>query len=282
MRCTDPPLMAHYWDLELRGGLDLNRLIREAAFSLGYNLTPKVSDADVLGLINSLRPRQCGRSLIRIGADSDGGYLIPDDLDGIEYCFSPGVNVMSAFEDQLADRHIRSFLADHSVNGPPVSRPEFVFDRKYIGANDSDTCMTLGSWKQRYLPEYRADLLLQMDIEGGEYEAILSTPDDILRQFRIAVIEMHWLERLFDPFAFRIMNACFQKLLSRFYVVHLHPNNCGGCVREDDIEVPHVMEMTFYNRDRAPPGEFCTQFPHSRDADNCSGLPTLPLPECWR
>ena len=30
-----------------------------------------------------------------IGGAGDGGYLVPDDLDGIEYCFSPGVNLIS-------------------------------------------------------------------------------------------------------------------------------------------------------------------------------------------
>jgi hypothetical protein len=29
--------------------------------------------------------------LMRLGADHDGGYLIPNDLDGITACFSPGV-----------------------------------------------------------------------------------------------------------------------------------------------------------------------------------------------
>jgi hypothetical protein len=264
------------------GGSQLNRLIREAAFSLGYCLTPQVRDADVLRLIRSLRPRQCGRQLIRIGAEGDGGYLIPDDLDGIEYCFSPGVDAMAAFESQLADRHIKSFLADYSVSGPPVSRPEFVFDRKYIGANNNETYMTVGSWMQKYLADYTKDLIFQMDIEGAEYEAMLSTPLEVLRQFRIIVVEMHWLERLFDPFAFRIMQACFERLLSQFYVVHLHPNNCAGCVRKEGIEVPHVMEMTFYNRERAPAGDFCAEFPHPLDADNCPGLASLPLPACWR
>jgi methyltransferase FkbM-like protein len=260
----------------------LNRLIREAVFSLGYCLTPKVHDADVLRLIRNLRPRHCGRPLIRVGAEDDGGYLIPDDLAGIEYCFSPGVSRVAAFESQLADRNIKSFLADHSVSSPPLIRPEFTFDRKYVGATDSETCMTIAAWKHKYLAGYNHDLILQMDIEGAEYEALLSTPEQILRQFRIMVVEMHWLERLFDPFGFRIMNACFEKLLKQFYVVHLHPNNCAGCVRKDGIEVPHVLEITFYNGDRAPAGEFCTQFPHPLDADNCLGLPTLPLPPCWR
>ena len=260
----------------------MKRLLRDAAFSLGYCLTPRVLNANVLRLIRSLRPRECGHPLIRIGAGGDGGYLIPDDLDGIEYCFSPGVNTTAAFEEDLAARNIGSFLADHSVSAPPLLRPEFVFDQKHIGATTSDTSMTLNTWKDKYLANYSQDLILQMDIEGSEYEVILNVSDEVLSLFRIIVVEMHWLERLFDPFAFQIMNACLEKLLSRFYVVHLHPNNCGGCLRKDGIEIPHVMEMTFYNRNRAPAGQFRTDFPHPLDADNCSRLPALPLPACWR
>jgi hypothetical protein len=271
------------WHLRRRrDGGPLNRLIREAVFSLGYCLTAKVRDTEILQLIRSLRSRSCARPLIRIGAAADGGYLIPDDLDGIEYCFSPGVNVIASFEDQLADLNIKSFLADHSVSAAPLQRSEFLFDQKHVGANNTETSMTLGAWKDKYLAGYGQDMILQMDIEGGEYEAILSTPDEVLKQFRIIVLEVHWLERLFDPFAFRIMSACFQKLLSQFYVVHLHPNNCGGCVRKEGIEVPHVMEITFYNRGRAPPGPPSTAFPHPLDADNCPRLPSLPLPACWR
>lgn len=260
----------------------MNRLIREAAFSLGYNLTPKVRDTDVLRLIRSLRPRHCGRPLVRIGAPADGGYLLPDDLADLEFCFSPGVSGIAEFENQLAVRGIRSFLADRSVTGPPIVRREFVFDRRHIGAIDNDTHMTLATWKQKYLPHYDHDLLLQMDIEGAEYEVLLSAPEQVLRQFRIIIVEMHWLERLFDPFAFRIMNACLEKLLKQFYVVHLHPNNCGGRIVRDGIEVPHVMEITFYNRARAVPQDFCATFPHPLDADNCHRLPALPLPACWQ
>jgi hypothetical protein len=250
--------------------------------SLGYTLAPRVADAEVLALIRSLRARDCGVPLIRIGAKADGGYLIPDDLAGIEYCFSPGVNYTADFENELANRDIRSFLADYSVERPPLMRPEFVFDRKFIGASDDGNFMTLAAWKDKYLPGYERELLLQMDIEGAEYQVLLSTPLALLASFRIIVLELHWLDRLFDPFAFALMKACFEKLLSRFHVVHAHPNNCSGSSAHGGIEIPEVMELTFYNRSRAAAGAYRRDFPHPLDVDNCSGRPPLVLPRCWR
>ena len=256
--------------------------LRRAAFSRGYTLAPKVADAEVLELIRRLRPRSCAAPLIRVGGDGDGGYLIPDDLEGIEYCFSPGVNRTADFENELADRNIRSFLADYSVDRPPLSRPEFVFDRKFIGARTDEIFMTLGDWKQKYLPEYRGDLLLQMDIEGGEYEVFLNAATELLSSFRIIVVELHSLEWLFDRFAFSIMKSCFDKLLSRFHVVHAHPNNCRGMIMHRGIGIPEVMEMTLYNRSRGEAGGYRSDYPHALDADNCKARPSLTLPECWR
>jgi hypothetical protein len=249
--------------------------------SRGYTLAPKVRDTEVLELIRRLRPRSCSAPLMRVGGNADGGYLIPDDLDGIEYCFSPGVSDTAAFEDELANRNIRPFMADYSVAGPPVARPEFVFDRKFIGASDHGAFMTLSTWKDKYLNGYPGDLLLQMDIEGGEYEVILSTPAALLASFRIIVLELHSLERLFDPFAFGIMKSCIEKLLNHFYVVHAHPNNCSGMLRHNDLEIPEVMEMTFYNRDRGNGGDFRVDFPHTLDVDNCKRRPPMALPNCW-
>ncbi len=258
------------------------RLLRRLAFRRGYTLARRVSDADVRNLIHSLRPRQTPVPLIRLGGAGDGGYLIPDDLAGIEYCFSPGVNRTADFESALADRHIRSFLADYSVEQPPLWRPEFVFDRKFIGSWDDEVYMTFSHWKDKYLPGYDGDLLLQMDIEGSEYEVILNTPSDLLAACRIIVIELHALERMFDPFAYRIIKACLDKLLRNFYVVHAHPNNCSGLTAYNGIEIPHVLELTLYNRCRAAPGDYCREFPHPLDVDNCRERPSVTLPAAWR
>src|SRR5712692_9308133 len=163
----------------------LKSLIKNVAFSAGVTLTRQIKGADVLDLIAKLRPQDCGRDLIRIGGDADGGYLIPDDLKGIEYCFSPGVGASVSFESHLATLNIKSFLADYSVDSPPFHRPEFTFDRKSVSANESQTSFTLTSWKDKYLRDYTGELLLQMDVEGSEYEVLINTSNDVLRTFRI-------------------------------------------------------------------------------------------------
>ena len=220
--------------------------------------------------------------LIRVGSAGDGGYLIPDDLDGIEYCFSPGVSTVSDFEDQLAERHIRSFLADYSVDMPPITRPEFTFDKKFVGSSNREHFMTLESWKKKYLNDYSGDMILQMDIEGCEYEVILATPDCLLHQFRIIVLELHDLDRMFDPFSFRIFSAFFEKLLAFFHVAHIHRNNnCAHVVGVDGVEVPKMLEFTFYNRRRVKYAKPQLVSPHKLDADNFSDLPPLALPKCW-
>ena len=241
----------------------------------------RTDSAPVLDLIRRLRPVDCGVELIRVGDAGDGGYLIPNDLDGIEYCFSPGVSTISSFENALADRGIKSFLADYSIEAPNLIRPEITFDKKFLGSSDRNEYFTLETWKDTYLKGYRAELLLQMDIEGAEYEVILNAPDSLLDQFRILVIEFHCLDKMLDQFAFRLISACFEKLLKMSYVVHLHPNNCCGSEKLDSLEIPRIMEFTFLNRRRVKEAKPQLAFPHRLDADNFPRLKHLILPECW-
>jgi hypothetical protein len=259
----------------------LRTLTKNTLFAAGLNVTTQTDMADVRALIAKLRPLDCGKDLIRIGGENDGGYLLPDDLEGIEYCFSPGVSSVVDFESHLADKNIKSFLADYSVESAPVQRPDFIFDQKFLGANDTETFFTLSSWKDKYLRDYASDLLLQMDIEGFEYEVILSTPVDLLNSFRIMIIEFHELDKLFDPFIYTLYKACFHKILKRFHVAHIHPNNCCGSVKRGEIEVPRVMEFTFYNKSRVSRVVFTQSFPHPLDRNNLLHHKTLPLPKCW-
>ena len=258
----------------------MSGMLKSGLLRLGINARRRATAADVLELIGKLQPQDCGKELIRIGGEGDGGYLIPDDLDGLEYCFSPGVNTVCDFENDLASRGIKSFLADYSVDGPPIIRPEFVFDKKFLGSSNRGHFFTLASWKGKYLNDYSGDLILQMDIEGCEYEVIINTPDNLLSQFRIMAIEFHHLDLLFDPFVYSVFSSCFEKILENFYVAHIHPNNVGGSVTLGDIEIPKILEFTFLNKRRVCSTKPQRAFPHKLDNRN-STRETFHLPKCW-
>lgn len=261
--------------------LDFKRLVKSGFLQFGVCVMRRTETAKLLDLIETLRPQDCGKELIRIGGQGDGGYLIPDDLEGIEYCFSPGVSTESGFENYLADLGIKSFLADYSVDEPPISRMEFSFEKKFLGSLDSENFFTLTTWKDKYIKDYTGDLILQMDIEGCEYEVILSTPDALLNQFRIMVIEFHSLDQLFDPFVFSAWSATFEKILRYFHVAHIHPNNYADCVKVGKVEIPRVLEFTFINKRRVGSTRPQEVFPHRLDARNNMEASDVFLPKCW-
>ena len=97
-------------------------------------------------LIKALRPVQTKFKLIRVGGANDGGYLIPDDLDGIAACFSPGVADTASFEVGLCCRGIGSHLADGSVDGAPKGITPLSFTKKYLDGYNDETNISLFSW----------------------------------------------------------------------------------------------------------------------------------------
>ena len=227
-------------------------------------------------LLKSLHPVKTKYPLLRVGGQNDGGYLLPDDLSGISTCFSPGVDVTASFEKDLVCRGILSHLADASVDGAPENFRILSFTKKYLGAVNDGDYMTLEYWVRNKSNE--GDLILQMDIEGAEYQTILATPIDILRRFRIIAIEIHNAQSWFSPIAWETVQAFFQKLLADFHVVHNHPNNNCPFIDADEILMPTVFELTLLRKDRAAPEGFVTDFPHPLDQPNVLDKPDRPLP----
>ena len=102
--------------------------LRNVAAKKGVFLS-KVNNTDALAqFFRDVRPVAVDGDLIRLGADGDGGYLVPNDLDGIEACFSPGVADTATFEDELVQRGIKSYLADFSVEQAPIANKMISFE----------------------------------------------------------------------------------------------------------------------------------------------------------
>ncbi len=57
-------------------------------------------------------------------------YLIPNDLEDIAICVSPGVDSESRFELELANKGMKVYMADNSVDSPAINHSNFHFIKK--------------------------------------------------------------------------------------------------------------------------------------------------------
>jgi hypothetical protein len=262
----------------------LEALPAEALLSLPGRLpffcTAATSVDAVRALLTKLHPINTGREMIRLGPAGDGGYLIPDDLAGVTACFSPGVGNVAGFEFDCAQRGMTVFMADGSVSEPPIRNSGFRFMPKHIGPFTEGHFLSLKDWVMSETDGAQGDLLLQMDIEGSEYEVLLFTPESVLERFRIIIIEFHYLDRLFSEPLFALYSRVFEKLLRTHSCVHIHPNNICPTLTIQGATFLQMAEFTFLRNDRIRKRSFATMFPHPLDSDNTTN-PACPLPSAY-
>ena len=202
-------------------------------------------------------PKVCPYKLIRIGGTKDGAYLIPDDLDGIKHCFSPGVNQIKDFEDELAFKYgICSHMCDFSTNLNSLKTNIIsslqTFDKKWLDPSSHRNNISLDKFVNKYARNKNDDLILQIDIEGSEYINLLSTSEKTLNRFRIIAIEFHGFKNFKTNKYKRLISPTLHKLDKNHVCVHAHANNCCGDYYDKDskLNIPDVIELTFLRRDR--------------------------------
>ena len=241
-------------------------------------VTPPRAQLD--DLLHRLHPVVPPQGLRRLGPRADGGYLVPDDLEGITACFSPGVGELSGFELDCLRLGMRAHLADASVDAPPVDDQLLDFIPRFIRAIPDHESITLAQWVESHEPDPADDLLLQIDIEGDEWAVFLDAPMTLLRRFRIIVCEFHRLDGLLDSNSFPLLATAFAKILESHTCVHIHPNNTLGLQRSLDIALPPIAEFTFLRNDRLDlaVAHHATEFPHPLDVENSDWHDVLPLP----
>lgn len=244
--------------------------------SQGRIPTPATDLTALRALLDALHPVTLDVPLVRIGPATDGGYLVPDDLDGIVACISPGVGDQSGFELDCAERGMAVFMADASVAGPAIDHPLFHFVRQHVdNRGETPSTTTVDRWVAAAIGDTAGDLLLQMDIEGGEWEVLPSISPELLLRCRIIVIELHDVHHLAQAAVFRHVEPTLRRILSTHVCVHIHPNNAGEMVVEHGVALPSIAEFTFLRRDRARVTGHAHTFPHPLDVDNIDRAPQV-------
>ena len=124
--------------------------------------------------------------------------------------------------------------------------------------------ITMDQWVNSSDIDNNSDLLLQMDIEGSEYNSIINMTDELLNRFRIIVIEFHSLQDLWQPRFFDFASLAFNKISQSHTCVHIHPNNEDGIDKRLGIEIPRTAEFTFLRNDRIKFKAFYSPILHKR------------------
>jgi hypothetical protein len=220
-----------------------------------------------------------GYRLIRIGADTDGGYLIPDILNQIEFVFSPGVGETTSFEDNLGDFKIKSFLADGTVN----YNGNHDFIKKNLNCFNDENNITLETWVNEKVKDKSNDkLLLQMDIEGSEIEVLYQTDTNLLARFKCIVIEFHHFNKIIDKLGLKIYSNIFDKILKTHFIVHIHPNNNSNISIINNNKIPALLEITFINKKITRHiKKISNNLPHELDKDCVQNKPHIKCPEIF-
>jgi|TARA_Y100000389_G_scaffold190489_1_gene215403 hypothetical protein len=250
--------------------------------SQGTFTSKRTELSEIRSFLKTVIPRKLKVDNIRIGGNEDGGYVVPDDFEGIKYCFSPGVGNLTNFEDDLIKKKINCYLADFSVN-TTFSDELINFEKKFVGPISNENYINLKDWISSKIDyEKNNDLILQLDVEGDEYDIINSLDIGTLKKFRIILIEFHQLHYIFDSFTFKKIKKVFDILNKFFYCTHIHPNNNPEfIIKEKDIMIPPVMEFSYLRKDRSETLHNDLKFPSVLDRPNNPSRSDINLPKCW-
>lgn len=281
----------------------LLRLLRRLALLGGVVITQTVESRRLSEVNRMIRPIAIDKKLLRVGAKNDGGYLVPADFElmDIRALISPGIGAVTDFEDYFAHLGIPVFLIDKSVSELPTNHenfayfPMFLAPKDNVDADEISLETLIRRVDQQATTEF-TDLILQMDIEGAEWQVLASIETKTLRRFRIMVIEFHnFSDLLATDFSHRLALAVIEKLLEDFVVVHAHLNNHSRTSRIRSVLVPHTVELTLLRRDRVvglsaatkqngsgdEPKDKWAKVPHQSDSPNLPDVREARIPDEW-
>lgn len=207
----------------------------------------------VFASLSLLTPYEIDRPKVRIGPNADGGYILAETLDPGQTVLSYGISTEYRFDEAMAERGHRVFMFDHTIQPLATIHPHMHFFAEGV-AGTSDGAQRLYSIEDHLKKNQIAgdNLILKMDVEGAEFEALNALSPATLARFEQIVMEVHGIDQLGDD-AFRLtFNRTFSRLNEYFTLFHVHANNYDGSTLTAIGKIPAVsmMELSYMRSDR--------------------------------
>ena len=186
--------------------------------------------------------------LIRVGGDGDGGYVMVDGLR-VDGAISIGVGPDVSWDRDVALRGIPVVMFDHTVRRLPAKVPGGVFHR--IGVGVGDSLKPLSSLLEIAGFQESSNLLLNIDVEGAEWEVFQTADSELLARFQQVVCELHGFEAVDGGAGGDRIVSALERLSTTHVPVHLHANNYSRIIRFGDLWFPSAVEVSWVRRDLA-------------------------------
>jgi hypothetical protein len=179
----------------------------------------------------------------RFGSDNDGGYLVVNDFTHQDFLISMGIGSNVDFESDISPLIKGLHMYDNSIESPPKTFNNGYFYKETIG-NDGFT--TISDAIDRV--DGNQDLILKLDIEGSEWNALGDINEKKLLKFRQIIVEFHWFENILNQESYLQMLMVLKKLRSTHFNLNVHPNNHGDTLIIENLLIPSVLEVTYLRR----------------------------------
>jgi len=203
------------------------RLALLAVLAFGFVQQAEAADADERNLsqliLDELQPVALANcDLKRFGGANDGGYLMCDNLsEGIETVYSYEVIPIDDFACDVSKRYQVPVHYYNCYHTPACEGGSLVFHDECVGPQSELDAWPVSDTLQNQIDLNRDGdkrLIVEMDIEGGEWDALRAAPDALLAQIDQMPMELHGVD---DPRNLDVI----RRLKQHFHLVNLHFNN---------------------------------------------------------
>jgi FkbM family methyltransferase len=180
---------------------------------------------------------------IRLGVNGDGGYVI-GNVSNYDCYVSAGISNEESFSRDFIKKFemnkFNSFAFDGTIDNYPYQyTKDITFIKKNISSYRSKTMANLSQLINHY-----NNIFLKMDIEGCEYDWLLSLTQENLNKFKQIVIEFHGINDDSWGKTYDKKIECLKAISKTHYIIHAHGNTCSGTQNN----IPDVIELTYLRK----------------------------------
>ena len=153
------------------------------------------------------------KTKVLMGYRGDGSYVMLDDFKNIKIAYSIGIGNMIQFDNALRYKGIDVYMYDHTIEKLPKERSQFHWKKIGIGGNSERAynIQTLLDMMKENGHLNEKNMILKIDAEGAEWNALNDIPEDVLSQFKYLLLELHF---------FKNNQTLYYDVLKKLYKTH--------------------------------------------------------------